>query len=293
VPFSVLKQIQQAVSTLNPKEVLEQAARPVRLNLYASSAAGYEAMEEYFYGEPASPQEVVEAKHVLHRAGDLAPVGGNSIDVYEELVRHPRNAFVFSHERPELVVKAILKVHRDELGIALARHLIPFRRAMTQHIISRVSRENALFSVATAVPDVLPILSLPWAVGEFASDTAFLTMNQIRMAFLLAAVANREVGYREQKGEVASIVTGAFGWRAIARELVGKIPLGGGLIPKAAIAYAGTYVVGKGIARYHQFGRHLSRREQKRAYAGALEKGRHVAGELLAEVRTESRRGAA
>ena len=39
----------------------------------------------------------------------------------------------------------------------------------------------------------------------------------------------------------------AFGWRALARELVGHIPLGGGLIPKGAIAYAGTYVVGKGL----------------------------------------------
>ena len=47
---------------------------------------------------------------------------------------------------------------------------------------------------------------------------------------------------------------GAFGWRALARELVGKIPMGGGLIPKAAIAYAGTRVVGLSLERLYRIG---------------------------------------
>jgi len=39
--------------------------------------------------------------------------------------------------------------------------------------------------VITALPDIIPsIVDLPWSIGEFASDTAFLTINQIRMAFL-------------------------------------------------------------------------------------------------------------
>ena len=84
-------------------------------------------------------------------------------------------------------------------------------------------------------------IELPWAIGEFASDTAFLTANQVRMAFQIAAACGKDVGLGKQKGAVLSIAAGAFGWRALARELVGKIPLGGGLIPKGAIAYAGTY----------------------------------------------------
>ena len=58
-------------------------------------------------------------------------------------------------------------------------------------------------------------------------------MNQIRMLFLLAALSDRTPGYREQRSEIASMIAGAFGWRALARELVGKIPFGGGLVPKA------------------------------------------------------------
>jgi uncharacterized protein (DUF697 family) len=128
------------------------------------------------------------------------------------------------------------------------------------------------------------MLDLPWAVGEFATDTAFLTMNQIRMALLLAAVHGHTVGYTEQKAQIAVIAAGAFGWRAIARELVGKIPLGGGLIPKAAIAFAGTYVVGLGLEKFNRTGSGLSQRERKDAYAGAFAKGKEVARDLAPAV---------
>ncbi len=74
------------------------------------------------------------------------------------------------------------------------------------------------------------------------------------MAFLISAANDHEIGYDEQKLELGAIVLGAFGWRSLARELVGKIPLGGGLIPKAAIAYAGSYVVGKGLDKLHRTG---------------------------------------
>jgi uncharacterized protein (DUF697 family) len=147
--------------------------------------------------------------------------------------------------------------------------------------IKKISRENALFSLATAIPDVVPFISLPWAIGEFASDTAVLTANQIRMAFLLAAANDREVGYREQRGEIATILLGAFGWRAIAREVVGKIPFGGGLIAKAGVAYAGTRVVGLSLERYYRVGYHLTKAERTVEFQKALEKGKTIAGSVL------------
>ena len=151
---------------------------------------------------------------------------------------------------------------------------------------TRSSKENALFSLMTAIPNVLPnAFELPWAVGEFASDTAVLTANQIRMAFFLAGASDREVGFKEQRSQIGSIIAGAWGWRAIARELIGKIPFGGGLIPKAAIAYAGTYVVGLSLERVYRIGYGLSREEREGAYAAAFEKGKEVAGALLESLR--------
>ena len=125
------------------------------------------------------------------------------------------------------------------------------------------------------------MFELPWTIGEFATDTAFLTMNQVRMALTLAAAHGRPVGYLEQKVELGAIVAGAFGWRALARELVGKIPLGGGLIPKAAVAFAGTWVVGMGLEKVNRTGTGLSRSERRDAYADAFSKGREIALELL------------
>lgn len=86
--------------------------------------------------------------------------------------------------------------------------------------------------------------------------------------------------------ELASIAAGAFGWRAIARELIGKIPLGGGLIPKAAISFAGTYVVGLSLERLHRTGNSLNRNETRDAYAVALEKGKGIARSLISSIRS-------
>jgi len=101
------------------------------------------------------------------------------------------------------------------------------------------------------------------------------------MAFLLAAASDRDLGYREQRNEIATVVLGAFGWRALARELVGKIPLGGGLIPKAAIAYAGTRVVGLSLERFYRLGAAYTREERRLAYEDSLERGKTLASSLL------------
>jgi hypothetical protein len=109
------------------------------------------------------------------------------------------------------------------------------------------------------------------------------------MAFLLAAASDRDVGYREQSREIASIVLGAFGWRALARELVGKIPMGGGLIPKAAIAYAGTRVVGLSLERFYRVGAAYTREERRQAYVDALERGKTYAASVLDGLRIPGR----
>jgi hypothetical protein len=188
--------------------------------------------------------------------------------------------FGFDPVQPSAAVSQILQ-RRPDLAVPLALHVLPFRQEVSRRMVKKIAKENALFSLATALPDIVPLISLPWAVGEFASDTAFLTANQIRMAFLLAAANDRDIGYHEQRGEIATIILGAFGWRALARELVGKIPWGGGLIPKAAIAYAGTRVAGLSLERYYRLGKAYTRSERHLAYEDALERGKHLVGGLI------------
>ena len=274
--LALLRQVRQALHNLNPSEVRDLAEQPVRVGLVASSPHALGQMESFFAPAHLTPERRAEAARILIR-GAAAPC---DIQIYETSLLRPASAFSFDAEAPEDVVRRIVRKH-PELKLALARHLEPFRKEVAHSVIRAVAKENALFSLATAIPDVVPILSLPWAVGEFGSDAAFLTMNQIRMAFLLAAASDRPIGYREQKSEIASIVTGAFGWRALARELVGKVPFGGGLIPKAAIAWAGTFAVGLSIERLYRLGYGFTRAERKAIYEDAYEHGRQIAGMLL------------
>jgi hypothetical protein len=221
----------------------------------------------------------------LHRVGDPGAPKEFDLAICEEGEECPPDGFVFSPARPDDLVGRILE-RREDLGLALARAFPPFRKPVVERVIQNISSENALFALVTALPDVVPsAIGIPWAVGQFASDSVFLTINQIRMAFLLAAASDRPVGYREQRREIASIITAAFGWRALARELAGKIPFGGGLVPKAAIAFAGTWVAGASLERIYRSGYGYSRAERRLTYGRAYERGKVVAGAMVRVLR--------
>jgi hypothetical protein len=273
--LQLLKEIRSAVANLNPEEVRAAAERPLNIGLVASSDAMFHTMEEFLLpADKFSHRKRVDALSMVHRASGTELPNPFDLLLSEQGIPCPQDAFMFYLDQPERTIREILD-ERKELGLPLARNFHPFRQPVVNRIIHSVSRDNALFAVVTALPDVIPsILELPWSFGEFASDTAFLTINQIRMAFLIAAASDKPVGYSLQKTEIASIVTGAFGWRALARELAGKIPFGGGLVPKGAIAFAGTYVAGLGLDRFHRLGYGLTRAERRDSYQSAFERGK-------------------
>ena len=286
-----LEQVRTSLSRLNPADIREASERRVRLLLQASSSAGYAQIEDYLAPANLSHDKRMEVATTLIRATDPGADGRFQLVIFERGTPLPdgweyqKDAFLFDPEHPNRLVHDVLE-HRDELGLPLARLFPAVRESVVKKTIHTVSKENALFSIMTALPNIIPsFVELPWLVGEFASDTAVLTGNQIRMAFLLAAASDRAVGFKEKRSEIGSIVAGAWGWRAAARELVSKIPFGGGIIPKAAIAYAGTYVVGLSLERVYRIGYGLSRAERSEAYQAALEKGKEVAAGLLDKVR--------
>jgi len=269
--LKMIKQARAAISLLNPGEVRNRADRAVHVGLVASSPSRYEELERFLQAD--IPGRV-------HRADSPNPPSSVDLVIYQHGAPNDREAYTFDRHNPEALVKQILDEH-DDLGLALARQFPAFRKPVVDGIVKSIARENALFSVATALPNVAPTLfDIPWAFGEFASDTAFLTGNQIRMAFLISAACGGEVGFGHQKSAVLSIVGGAFGWRALARELAGKIPLGGGLIPKGAIAYAGTIAVGKGLEFFYRTNRKPNASERSEIYNSALAQGKEAAAAL-------------
>ena len=278
----MIKQIRDAIGTLNPNEVRQHADQRIVIEVIGSSPESYREMGRFFAPPTISQVKREEVRNVVFKAGEAPDTP--TLRIYDEDTPHGPDDFTFYRANPERMVEEIIE-RRPELSLALAKHLVNFRQPVVNRIIRNVCNENALFSLATAVPSIVPFISLPWAIGEFASDTAFITMNQIRMAFQIAAASDRAVGYSEQRAEIASIVGGAFGWRALARELVGKIPFGGGLIPKAAVAYAGTFVAGISLDRYYHLGYGFSRAERKAAYQDAFERGKAIASSMLENIR--------
>lgn len=293
-----LSTVRKGMQTLNPQGVRDEVNKPVHVGVMAIDEAGLNLMWQFF--APAwlggeKQRELVRLVHALGPAlpGIPPPPAHVDLELWQEQPvagpfrggsGKPAHAFTFYANDPERTVREIL-AKREDLAYPLARQFPIFRKQVSERIIRGVCSENTMFSAATAIPNIIPLLSLPFAVGEFASDTAFLTMNQMRMAFLLAGIHDREVGYLQQKGQVAGVIAGAFGWRAIARQLVSKIPFGGGVIGKAAVSYGGTWLVGRALERLYRGEQGMSKAEQEQEYESGLQAGKRLAQKLLAKAK--------
>ncbi|MBI1358400.1 MAG: hypothetical protein GC160_29035 [Acidobacteria bacterium] len=279
--------------TLNPNEVRAMADQEVCFGVLAADDAVAAEIFSFLLPPGLSQERARQAGRMILRVGSEADFDACTVGFAEGGVPHPEHFYRFDLAAPQRGVRLILDEHEED-ALALARWFQPFRGEVCERTIWKVCKENAMFTVATAIPNVIPTaLVLPWAAGEFASDTAFLTMNQVRMAFLLAAASDHEIGYAEQKAQIGSIVAAAFGWRSLARELVGKIPAGGGLVSKGLVAFAGTYVVGKSLERFFSVGRDLTRAERTDYYEDAYTRGRDAVTEIVDRLRSQKNRSTA
>jgi uncharacterized protein (DUF697 family) len=266
---------------LRPEEVRKLAERPVRFGLVAADDWGYAEMENFLLPDTMPRPLRLQRAGQVHRAGETDPPEAVDLVLYQQGIPHGEGVFTLSTEDPDAAIREILATH-DELSLPLARQFPCFRKPVVEDVIHSVSRENALFAITTALPNVIPsLIELPWAFGEFASDTLFLTANQIRMAFVIGAASGRQIGVDHQKAELASLAASAFGWRALARELAGLIPLGEGLIPKGAIAYAATFMIGKGLEHLYHANVPYTPEQRVNTYKQALERAKTMLRSLV------------
>ena len=283
VALGVLKQITSAFKTLNPQEVRGIAERPVVFGVLAADESCVDQIHEFLGacpGEQSHPQIVRIASE-----SDFRRV---TIGFSERGIPHPQSFFEFDPISPRSSVDKLLDQNEED-WIALARSFPGLRRMISERLIWKIARENTLFTVATSVPNIVPsVLTLPWTAGEFASDTAFLTVNQVRLSLLLAAAHGHEVGYDKQTLKIGSIVGAAIGWRAMARQLVSKVPAGGGLVSKGLIAFAGTYVMGRGLEHWHREGSLMDRATQRAFYADAYSNAKETVDGIVRHVLSAS-----
>ena len=171
---------------------------------------------------------------------------------------------------------------RPDLVLALARSFPVFRSRAAQQVIQQTAMTNAEFSLLTGVVSAFPLFGWILPANAF-SDILILTKNQIMMTLRLAAVYGLELNYRSRMREITPILINAFGWRSVARELVGAVP-SIGFVFRAMISYAGTVAVGKTAQVYYEFGETVSRSQAQRfyreAYAGSKDRIRALADRM-------------
>jgi hypothetical protein len=189
--------------------------------------------------------------------------------------------YSWSREDPHAVVRAILKDRRD-LALPLARNFLPFRRLVCRRSIRSVSLENALFAMALSAADAMPALfSLLRSVAGINSSSLFLTANQIRLAFLIAAANDSEVGFREQSEQITAIAFAGLKWRSLARDLEGRSSRVNSLLAKGLLAFVATYVTGLALEQLHRLGRGMTREEKSDAHEEAYHVGRRALDGIL------------
>lgn len=163
-----------------------------------------------------------------------------------------------------------------EERVAAARRLAGLRDAVARHLIGEASFSNATYALTSGISELIPVLNLPLN----AADLLVLTKNQALMVYRVGLAFGAPGDFQAQMREIVPVIGSSFMWRQAARQLVGLIP-GFGLVPKVAVAYAGTYATGQAAARWYARGEVLSKAALSKLYKQALAIGRERAADLI------------
>jgi uncharacterized protein (DUF697 family) len=183
------------------------------------------------------------------------------------------------------VAQALLAAVSPGMRLALARHLVPLREPLFAELIEETAKTNAMYALTTSLAEVVPVLDVPLNLA----DIVVLTKNQLVMSYRIAVASGKKGTPRELVGEVLGVIGAGFLFRQGARQLVGLIPVAG-IVPKVAVAYAGTLAIGKVVVAWAAYGTALEPGAVKKFYRQALSQAKDLAQALVAQARKRAPR---
>ena len=178
------------------------------------------------------------------------------------------------------VVDALLAATPRETHVAMARQLPWLRPAVSTNLVDDTAKANATYAFTTALAESVPWLAAPIAVG----DMIVLTKNQLVMCYQLLLAHGFDGGARRLIGEVIGVVGSGVLLRQAARQLVGMVPVIG-IVPKVAVAYAGTVAIGRAMTAWASQGRPVTSQLVGRHFRESLARGTALARNLVARRR--------
>lgn len=286
------------LKSVSINDIAKEANRPVSVAIVGDSARRATAMEALFSGDPTGKEPMkaralpespfVQAFEAMtDEAGfprtpgvfDLViDVGGGRRDM-------PVGTPVYSVAELGGWTDTLERILDDkpDLALPLARSFPVFRRSVTQRIIAQTSTANAQFSLLTGITAQFPILAITFPVNSL-SDIVILTKNQAMMVLRIAAAHGLSLDYRSRMKEVLPLVGNALGWRTVARQFAGLIPVVG-ILARGMIAYAGTVTIGRTAQLYYETGEHVTAAQARRIYAEAYEASRERVKAIASSLR--------
>lgn len=260
----------KTVRTTSVAEIVAECERPAHVAVVGSDGDFAVLIERLGRERPA--QETYKQTSTIK-----GPANDQTVDVrlyvgrYETILDAPANSAVIdatvvrTGEGALAQALATIVVERPELRLTLARHIPAFRPAVATQLVQEMAWVNARIAVLSALPGIIPLTDILLPAAALG-DIMLLTKNQVLLLLKIAAAYGLAVDLRSRTRELLPVVGGAFGWRAIARELIGLVPGGVGVVVKGAVAYAGTYTVGKAASIYYSTGVSLPKPRLKRLY---------------------------
>jgi len=171
--------------------------------------------------------------------------------------------------------------------IALGAALPVFRPTVSAKLTLDCAMTSLKVAGASALADHVPLLGLVLGGIASAGDTIAITGLQVDMLLRISATYGKRVDWSRVL-ELLPVIGGGYGWRALARELSGFIPVAGIAI-KAGIAYAGTLVVGQAAAYYYEHGKPLASDSTAALYHDALERAKKLVGDLIERAKRDKK----
>ncbi len=241
--------------------------------------------------QPAAPEQQRTADQLMMVAAPVAVVclGGQRLPrmaAGEQLDLGGLPVIFVPETTPEKIAETVLPALAEHLPaeqrVAAARRLAGLREAVAREIIGDTSFSNATYALTSAIPEMIPLLNIPLN----AADLLVLTKNQALMVFRLGLAYGAPGDFQALMREILPVIGSGFVWRQMARQLVGLIP-GFGIVPKVAVAYAGTYAAGQAAAIWYSRGEALSKGALQQLYKQAITIGRQRAADLVARRRSK------
>jgi len=160
------------------------------------------------------------------------------------------------------LVPPLLRRTFPALALRLARDYSRVRLEYARSLTARTSARMAVLAAASSVTVSIPLLGQILSLMAVTGETMVITAEQLRLALLVGALYGRPLDFFDRVDELWPVVGGAMGWRTLARQLVGFVPVVGP-VAKATVAWSGTWIVGESCRLFYEMGERLPEHVRK------------------------------